>query len=241
MHGLTVKTAQSTEPLPAAGPRLIQAIDQALAHINSLAARDYEREGWPDHAKLWRELLNQSKEGSKRGIAPNILKGDLASPLGFKVTGRRWQLFLNWYNRHIEPSLTQLAERSKIPVLKAIRKSDPKGGFPETSESIYYLIFVDAEKIVPTTDTRQIASVGYREKLMRFISQIEFRGKSSIFSSVEERWRYGLSILLLSIFLLLLTFTFPIDANRWLFIVASVVFFLIGIFDLDGARKGKIR
>ena len=123
MHSLIVKKAQSTGPLPAAGPKLIQAIDQALAHLNSLAARNYEREGWPDHAKLWRELLNQSKEGSKRGIAPNILKGDLAIPLGLKVDGRRWKLFEKWYERHIEPSLTQLAERSKIPALKANRNS----------------------------------------------------------------------------------------------------------------------
>ena len=241
MHSLTVKKAQSTGPLPAAGPKLIQAIDQALEHINSLAARDYEREGWPDHAKLWRELLNQSKAGSKRGIAPNILKGDLATPLGIKVTGRSWQLFLNWFDRHIEPSLTQLAERSKIPALKAIRISNPKGGFPDTSEAIFFLFFWEAEKIAPTTDTSQIASVEYREKLKRFFSQIGFSRKSSIFSSVEERWRYGLSILLLSIFLLLLTLFFPADANPGLFIMASVAFFLIGILDVDGARKGKIR
>jgi len=241
MHSLTVKKAQSTGPLPAAGPKLIQAIDQALEHINSLAARDYEREGWPDHAKLWRELLNQSKAGSKRGIAPNILKGDLATPLGIKVTGRSWQLFLNWFDRHIEPSLTQLAERSKIPALKAIRNSNPKGGYPDTSEAIFFLVYGDAEKIAPTTDTRKIASVEYRDMLTRLFSQIGFSRKSSIFTSVEERWRYGLSVLLLGIFLLLLTFFFPANANRWLFIVASVAFFVIGICDVDGARRRKLR
>lgn len=222
MHSLTVKRAQSTGPLPAAGPKLIQAIDQALAHISSLVARDYEREGWPDHAKLWRELLNQSKEGSKRGIAPNILKGDLATPLGLKVTGRRWQLFLNWFDRHIEPSLTQLAERSKIPALKPIRKSNRKGGFPEASEAIFFLVFRETEKIAATTDIKQVASMKYWGKLTLFFSRIRLPGKSLIFSSVEDRWRYGLSILLLSIFLLLLCFFFPADANRWLFIVASV-------------------
>lgn len=45
--------------------------------------------------------------------------------------------------------------------------------------------------------------------------------------------------LLLSIFLLLLCFFFPTDANRWLFIVASVDFLVLEFMKLTAREKDK--
>lgn len=242
MHSLSVMESHSEGALPASGPKLMAAIEQATSHLNTLASRNgFDKDGWPNHARLWRVLLAQSKELGTSGVAPNILKGDLASPLGIKLDERRWKSFEKWYERHIGANLRHLAERSKIPALKAVRKSNRKGGYPEASEAIFFLAFCEAEKTAPITVTGQIASVNYRGKVTRFFSQIGFSGKTLVFSSVEERWRYGLSIMLFSIFLLLLCFFFPADANRWLFVVASIVYFVIGIFDIDGAQRGKIR
>ncbi len=45
--------------------------------------------------------------------------------------------------------------------------------------------------------------------------------------------------LLLSIFLLLLCFFFPTDANRWLFIVASIDFLVLEFMKLTAREKDK--
>lgn len=135
--------------LPATGPKLSPAIAQAISQLQDLAARrDFHHEGWPEHAKLWRELLNQSKDRSSRDVAPNVLKGDLAAPIGIKLDGRHWRGFQTWFERYVAPELLRLSMDSGVPALQAVRRSNRKGGFPGQSESVFFLAFLDHEASV---------------------------------------------------------------------------------------------
>lgn len=79
------------------------------------------------------------------GVAPNILKGDLAAPIGIKLDGRHWSAFLKWFDRTIASELLNRARDSNVPALQAVRRSNPKGGFPDKSESVFFLAFLDED------------------------------------------------------------------------------------------------
>lgn len=137
-----------TQKIPASGPRLTEALTQAQEHLDVLARKNnYDHDGWPDHARLWRSLLEQSKSrmGPDR-LAPHILKGDLASPVGVRLSGRYWTFFIKWFERVVVPGLNEQSLQSGIPVLVPVRVSNRNGGYPESSESIYFLAFASKGK-----------------------------------------------------------------------------------------------
>lgn len=131
--------------MPAAGPKLRESIDQALVQLSNLAVhRDYgrTRDSWPAPAKIWGELLEQTKRRMIGDIAPNLLKGDISCPIGINVTGRQWKSFERWYDRHVRPELIKSAGESGIRAIRAVRVSDRKGGRPESSEAVYFLAYI---------------------------------------------------------------------------------------------------
>ena len=67
------------QPLPASGSKLIAALDQALNQIEG--SEEASRRANPIHLSLWKEILLQSKKLSTKGVAPNLLKGDVASSI----------------------------------------------------------------------------------------------------------------------------------------------------------------
>lgn len=77
--------------LPAVGPRLVSAIAQAARQLEASAVLRSDRTA--RYGKLWREILQQSVKGSEGGVAPNLLKGDVASSAGITLSGRDWDLF----------------------------------------------------------------------------------------------------------------------------------------------------
>lgn len=212
-------------PLPASGPKLESAIVQAIMQLEKLAARrDFDHEGWPEHAKVWRELLSQSKDRSNREVAPNILKGDLAALPRARLNSRSWQGFEKWFDRYVAPELAILASDSGIPALKAVRHSNQKGGRPEHSESIYFLAYMDQPAMTtPRFQSREIAASVEQDDLGCW---------------VQRRWRFGVSMGLLGLFLLGLCTYLPADGNRPLFVVFSVILAVVGLWDMDGANKG---
>lgn len=292
---LNAPSGQSpVKTLPASGPKLGEAIDQALRHLNDLAIRrDFDPKSWPQHAKLWRELLKQSKEKGRSGrnIAPNLLKGDLAAPIAVNLTGRHWGRFQKWFERSVAPELISISLHSKVPAVKAVRVANPKGGFPDQSEAMFFLayfdpaedaeaIFLAAEQCGPrflndsqeerlghqslssieqsspnaSGDAQKCGSIGKSGASVTGKSpesfgsarhatcsdvQQDYRGEDA--GKVRKRWQFGLSMVLLGFFLLVLCSYFPDDSRRYMFLAFSVIVFVAGIWDMDRGNKGISR
>lgn len=237
------RKSKSEASLPASGPKLDQSIDQAIKQLKTLATRrDFSPNSWPDHAKLWRELLNQSKSRSlNREVSPNLLKGDLASPTGIKLDGRHWQAFRKWFATNVAPELLLLSADSGVPALQAIRRSNSKGGFPEKSESVFYLAFYEGEK--NTNDDEVSSQTDETSDLWQKFKRY-FPKRSCIsdnLTAIEQRWRFGLSMALLGIFLLFFCIFLPADNRRGIFISFSVILFIFGLWDMDASNKGDSR
>lgn len=133
---------ESDAPPPATGDLLEPAIDQALAQLAGLAIRRNFRDGeWPSHAKLWRELLQQSRMRAQQGTTPRIPKGDLAAPIGIRLDGRHWTFFENWHERYVAEELRMRASDSGIPALRAVRHANRAGGHPDKTEAMIFLAF----------------------------------------------------------------------------------------------------
>lgn len=128
-------------PLPASGPKLLAALDQALSHLENRAGAF--KISHPEHLTLWKEILLQSKEHSSNFVAPNLLKGDIAARIAIRLTGRQWASFEKWFEQKIAPELRSLATQSRIPAIRPVRLSDRKGGYPEQSEAILYVAYFE--------------------------------------------------------------------------------------------------
>lgn len=156
----------SSSILPAAGEMLEPAIAQALAHLDQFAKKQGFWGGdWPDHPRLLRELLIQSRDQATQGVSPQIAKGDLAAPARIKLDTHYWARFETWFNRRIQTDLREHARISGIPALRAIRQTSPKGGHPSRSEARIFLSFdsedlsnVDLGFIKDTQSTDESAS-----------------------------------------------------------------------------------
>lgn len=236
------------QPLPASGPKLYLAIDQALKQLNTLATRrDFDHEGWPEHARLWRELLNQSKNRSSREVSPNLLKGDLASPIGIRLDGRHWHSFKKWFDRHVASELLQLAMDSGVPALQAVRLSNRKGGFPDQAESIFYLVFFESEENLPTLIFPQSKESHSLWQKLKFyfsnpnsVSERLSRASEDV-AAVDRRWKFGISTVLFGIFLLIFCTFLPMDLRRGILIGYAIILAIIGFWDMDEANRGNTR
>lgn len=288
--------------MPASGPKLGSAIELALSQLNELAVRrdfDLTGKGWPPHAKVWLQLLTQSKQKMGRGVAPCLLKGDIAWPTGIALTGREWGRFQRWYERWIEPDLREIAVASKVKVLCAIRIADRKGGRPEQSEAIYFLAYADEQRVPqagpstvvtninmgegtasassnesgscsPTALTATAESDGIAggtpplsgletplfptgpESLEngREVNNIPGQSRSAVDAHcaatawserASARWRFGVSMVLLGVFLLAFCNLLPQDAHRPMFVSFSLALFTLGLWDMDRGNKGVPR
>lgn len=239
--------------LPAFGPKFGPAIAQAALQLEKLAVRrDFNHEGWPENAKLWRELLVQSRDRSSRDMAPYVLKGDLAAPTAVKLSGRRWQAFLRWFERIIAPELRMLSLESGIPALKAVRQSNPKGGRPEQSEAVYFLAFVDPQATltslpgakIKAANLKQLESSGLWGKLIfRYMGKSVRNEPRSIKGdvAVQRRWQFGIATALFGIFLLIFCIFLPVDLRRGMLVGYAVILFIVGAWDMDEANKGNAR
>lgn len=216
---------------PAFGPKLHHAIDQALDHLARMAATNgYDRHGWPANPRLWKEILSCSKDGTTtKEMAPNLLKGDLASATGNRLGIRQWQSFERWFKRHVEPDLKSMSLKSGIPALRVTRVANRRGGYPNQSEAVYFLSFQQAA----TADTNAIDC-----------QPVEISNQQASISSdtaaSDRRWRFGLSFVLLSIFVLTSRSLLPAHFQQ-LFAGFSIVLFFAGLWEMDGGNNGTLR
>lgn len=131
------------ELLPASGPKLSASLDVALSHLRHWA--DAEGQRWENlhsnHARLWREILQQTKNGAGAGCAPNLTKSQIAVPAAFKLDARGWKSFKVWLKREVNEPLFKACAAENLPVLVPVRRSNRSGGRPENSEALYFLAF----------------------------------------------------------------------------------------------------
>lgn len=139
----TTKSQQCETRVPASGRKLNSAVAQAIAQLQDIAREfDYEHEGWPPHAKMWRAILEISKDyGVAHGFSPNISKTVLAEKTGEILTGRKWDRFVAWYEKNIAPELQKRFLDTGAPPLRPIRVSNSRGGDPAKSCAIVFLMF----------------------------------------------------------------------------------------------------
>lgn len=131
--------------IPAAGPKLEPAIKLALTRLQSWCkAEGFDWDGIQDEdGRLWKELLTQSADNLRNETTPCIRRGDLSSPVGVILDGRRWNKFLKWFDREVRLDLTKECQQANLPMLYCGRLSDMRGGRPESSEALYFLSYMD--------------------------------------------------------------------------------------------------
>lgn len=160
---MSPKSDPGVSLLPANGPHLTRAIDIALTGLRKWSeaeGQNWDKLGERD-ARLWRELLEQTRAKAMGGCAPNLSKSELAVPAVYELTGRGWSSFMVWFRREIRGALVKACAAERVPVLVPVRRSNRSGGWPETSEAIYYLAF--DQETVPASGTKadkQIKSRG---------------------------------------------------------------------------------
>lgn len=207
--------------MPASGPKLLPAIEQARHQLEELARRRcFDPKAWGPHPSLWRELLNQSRRNLVGNVAPNLLKGEVAAPIGIKLTGRQWDGFQKWFSRWVLADLCSLAVETKIPALCAIRFSERKGGHPDQSEAIYYLAYFECKLdsygcvygasaaaishgqpigASPSSDDSKASGESHIQGVMKQGGSpsvsAEMEGQSCNSDLALRRWRIGLSML----------------------------------------------
>lgn len=131
---------------PAFGPRLRSSIEQAIS-VAEKSSRSASMSSAQEDLNLWLALLNQSHAGIRDNTTPLILKGDLASPLGISLTGRRWARFERWFQRHQASSLLLESTKSGIPAIYGARISNKRGGRAEHNEACYYLTYSPPDSV----------------------------------------------------------------------------------------------
>lgn len=256
----------TAQVLPASGPKFIAALDQALNQIEG--NQEVLRHAKLKHMSLWKEILLQSKERGTNGVAPNLLKGDIAARIAVRLTGRKWDSFEKWFDQAIAPELQSLAEKSKVPAIRPVRITDRKGGYPDQSEAILYVAYV--EKIGTTADgsaaiespSQQIdakKSLAVSEELT--VCNSDDAQKTADIAAAQthkplsdnhtphskndekanSRWRFGLSMLLMGTFLAVVAEKMIPESHRSMFIGFSVVLAILGLWDMDRANKGISR
>lgn len=229
--------------LPASGPQLDKAIDQAIEHLNKIAVRrNYQAKNWPNHARLWREMLVQSKNRLDRLVAPNLSKSDLSIPAAVKLDGRDWQAFSKWFDRNVAPELLQLSSFTRIPALRAVRRSNTKGGFSESSEAIYCLSFFSLEASENKVSQQQDNAGKTWQGLLNSNSETRSNTGDHLVGitesvSTQRQWRFSISMVLLGIFLLIFCMFLPADSRRIMFIIFSITLLIVGLWGMDKANK----
>lgn len=135
------QVTQRAQP-PASGRKLVQAIDQAVAELDRWARRleSGDPAGWRQGARIWRELLLMSKDGSAAGVAPSIRRADLTFALKIDMDKRAWTRFERFYGSQMRDRLLTVARASGLPALSAVRLSQRRGGNPDATEAVYYLV-----------------------------------------------------------------------------------------------------
>jgi hypothetical protein len=174
------------EQAPACGPRLAPAIKQAQAALAEWMQADrrntrFKSELESEDARLWGELLSQSSAGLRNQSPPLIRRGDLSSPIGVVLDGRRWDQFQGWYSRKYEPYLRRASDASGVPMLYGARISDRKGGHAESSEACYFLSFNPPPE-------RQLTTAPYREVDGRTVRAIGWTSISVLAIALLVRW-----------------------------------------------------
>lgn len=237
---------------PASGQKLPLAIDLALQHLDDLVIkRGGNNDSWSRHAALWQTILVQSRNQSVLGVSPNLLKGDLAAPVGIRLDGRYWTRFETWFDRYVWPDLQRIAAASSVPPLRPARWADRKGGYHAEAEAVFFLYFdkhcsdigspavhaaakQDA-KLDPDADRRTREMTG--EKSRKTTSQLRswilaFLGKNRHITP-RGRWRFGVSMTLLSIFLLTFCLLLPSDSRRYIFVASSISILIVGLMQMS--------
>jgi len=129
--------------LPASGIKLDSVIDLALDRLRKWA--DAEGQKWDNfsqpHARLWRELLQQTKARQSGAPAPTLAKSQIAIPAAIELDGREWKSFLLWFEREMHEDLATKCAQEGLPPLVPVRRSNRAGGRPENSEALYHLAF----------------------------------------------------------------------------------------------------
>ena len=254
------------QPLPASGSKLIAALDQALNQIEG--SEEASRRANPIHLSLWKEILLQSKKLSTKGVAPNLLKGDVASSIAVRLTGRQWSSFEKWFNQTIAPELQLLAAKSKVPAIRPVRIADRKGGYPDQSEAILYIAYVekigaiadssaaiespsqqiDAKKSLAVSEELTVCNSDDAQKTADIAAAQRHKPLSDNHTphskndeKANSRWRFGLSMLLMGTFLAVVAEKMIPESHRSMFIGFSVVLAILGLWDMDRANKGISR
>lgn len=252
----------TTQALPAAGPKLEAAIGQALSHLETTTVSP-DRGRSLEYLKLWKEILLQSHKRCEIGVAPNLLKGDLASTTAINLTGRYWISFEKWFQRNIGPELQLISGKSGIPALEAVRIADRRGGYPDQSEAIVFLTFLEgpvrqssfggSQKTLSSSE--QQSNTGEAALAQAELKELDvYAGAASLVEQstpnatneflspgndkIGSRWRFGLSMVLLGMFLLAFSVYLLPEEDRSIFSIFSIVLFVAGLWDMDRANRG---
>lgn len=131
-----------TSPSPARGLQLPAALDQAL-HIAEVQSGNQIRLDLVENINLriWKRLVSVSRERIAAFEAPIIQKADITDAVDVELSGRRWDQFQRWFDRHMAPELARLSRESGVPAVCAVRVSDRRGGHPHFRGSVYFIVF----------------------------------------------------------------------------------------------------
>jgi hypothetical protein len=132
-------SAQAQHQVPASGPKLLPAVQQARQHLETLRPILEPKDVG---LKVWSRLLELTEKVTTDGTAVVLRRDDLDAALGIELTRRVWvQKVLRWYDLKVRASLAAVATGSGIPALEPGRISDRSGGRPEVSQAQYFVAF----------------------------------------------------------------------------------------------------
>jgi len=143
----------------------LQTIDQAMVVLDRWAKQSDQGApaAWRQGARIWREMLLMSRDGSAGGVAPSIRKADLDFALKIALDKRSWTRFERFYATQMFDPLSAMSQDSGLPVISATRLTQKRGGNPDSTEAVCFLIFqLPGEKVISvapaattTLDVRQ--------------------------------------------------------------------------------------
>jgi hypothetical protein len=191
----------------------------------------------------------QRRRGSVHGVKRLSVYAGLQLSLMPYVLAREWNKFEGWFAKHIAPELQLLSINTGIPAMKAVRIAEKTGGYPDESEALIYLSFdksinVKRRNARSTTDItdNQDEPASRSDGFNASDASQEDRNQlqAHYANAGIRRWRFGESLALLGMFLLIFCEHLP-DTHRAMFVGFAIVLFSLGIWCMDRGNNDGFR